>query len=51
MHVARLEIDALWRQILTRMPNIESNGPVELTASNFIAGVHAMPVRFQRDRH
>jgi cytochrome P450 len=46
MHVARLEIDALWRQILTRMPNIEPNGTVELMASNFIAGVHAMPVRF-----
>jgi cytochrome P450 len=46
MHVARLEIDALWRQILTRMPNIQPNGPVELMASNFIAGVHAMPVRF-----
>jgi cytochrome P450 len=46
MHVARLEIDALWRQILTRLPNLEPNGPVELMASNFIAGVHAMPVRF-----
>jgi cytochrome P450 len=46
MHVARIEIDAMWRQILTRMPNIASNGPVELMASNFIAGVHAMPVRF-----
>jgi hypothetical protein len=28
------------------MPNIQPNGPVELMASNFIAGVHAMPVRF-----
>jgi cytochrome P450 len=46
MHVARIEIDALWRQILTRLPNIAPNGPVELMASNFIAGVHAMPVRF-----
>lgn len=46
LHVARLEIDALWRQILTRLPNIAPNGPVELMASNFIAGVHSMPVRF-----
>jgi cytochrome P450 len=46
MHVARIEIDAMWRQILTRLPNIAPNGPVELMASNFIAGVHAMPVRF-----
>jgi cytochrome P450 len=46
MHVARLEIDALWRQILTRLPKLESAGQVELMSSNFIAGVHAMPVRW-----
>ena len=46
MHVARIEIDALFRQVLTRMPDLEAAGERELMASNFIAGVHSMPVRW-----
>ena len=45
MHVARLEIDAMFRALLGRYPNIASAGERKLMASNFIAGVHAMPVR------
>jgi cytochrome P450 len=44
LHVARIEIQAMLRQILTRMPDLRADGPVEPMASNFIAGVHAMPV-------
>ena len=46
MHVARIEIDALFRQVLTRMPDLEAAGERKLMASNFIAGVHSMPVRW-----
>jgi hypothetical protein len=46
MHVARIEIDALFRQVLTRMPDLHAAGERELMASTFIAGVHAMPVRW-----
>ena len=46
LHVARIEIQAMLRQLLTRMPDLASAGPVEPMASNFIAGVHAMPVRW-----
>ncbi|MGD9704374.1 MAG: cytochrome P450 [Acidimicrobiia bacterium] len=46
VHLARLEIDAMLREVLTRLPDLEPDGPVELMQSNFIAGYHAMPVRF-----
>jgi cytochrome P450 len=46
MHVARLEIDALFRQVLTRLPGLEPAGERRLMASNFIAGIHSMPVRW-----
>ena len=46
MHVARIEIDAMFRQLLTRLPDLRSAGPRDLMASNFIAGVHSMPVQW-----
>lgn len=46
MHVARLEIDAMFRQILTRMRDLRPVGDRHLMASNFIAGVHSMPVKW-----
>ena len=46
MHVARIEIDAMFRQILTRMPDLRPAGNRHLMASNFIAGVHSMPVQW-----
>jgi cytochrome P450 len=46
MHVARLEIAALLRQLVTRLPDLEPDGPMERMSSNFIAGVQSMPVRF-----
>jgi len=44
MHVARIEIQAMVREVLTRLPGLRSNGHPEPMASNFIAGVHSMPV-------
>ena len=46
MHVARIEIDAMFRQLLTRMPDLRPSGEAEYMASNFIAGVHSMPVQW-----
>lgn len=45
MHVARLEIDALFRSLLTHYPRMQPTGKVEPMSSNFIAGVHSMGVR------
>lgn len=44
---ARLEIDAILREVLTRMDEIEINGEVSWMPSNFICGVTSMPVRFK----
>ena len=44
---ARLEIDAILREVLTRMDDIELTGEVSWMPSNFICGVTSMPVRFK----
>ncbi len=44
MHVARIEIAAMFREVLTRLPNLRPNGEPERTTSSLIAGVKTMPV-------
>ena len=44
MHVARIEIAVMLRELLTRLPNLAPAGTPERLASNFIAGVRTMPV-------
>jgi cytochrome P450 len=46
MHVARVELAVMFRELLTRLPHMEPGGPAERMHSSFIAGVHAMPVRY-----
>ncbi|MEY2609506.1 MAG: hypothetical protein RLZZ128_155 [Actinomycetota bacterium] len=46
MHVARVELAVMFRELLMRMPHIESAGPIERMHSSFIAGIHSMPVRY-----
>jgi cytochrome P450 len=46
-HIARIEIDAMLREVLTRMHDIELLGEPEWLASNFISGPKHMPVRFR----
>ncbi|MGH6909211.1 MAG: cytochrome P450 [Phenylobacterium sp.] len=46
-HIARIEIDAMLREVLTRMTAFELAAPVEWLPSNFISGPKAMPVRFR----
>ncbi|MET0151367.1 MAG: cytochrome P450 [Candidatus Binatia bacterium] len=45
-HIARAEAQAIFREVLTRMPDVEPAGAVERLASIFIAGPRRMPVRF-----
>ncbi len=44
--LARLEIRCMFQELLTRLPDIELNGPVQRLRSNFINGIKHMPVRF-----
>lgn len=45
-NLARLEIEAILREILTRLLDLEPTGTVEWMGSNFIFGPTSMPVRF-----
>lgn len=46
-HVGRIEISALLREILTRLPDLAPAGPVTWQRSVFISGPQTMPVRFR----
>ena len=45
--VARVEIDAMLHEVVTRMHDIELAAEPEWLPSNFISGPRAMPVRFR----
>lgn len=47
-HIARIEIDAMLVEVLTRMKDFQLAAPVEWLASNFISGPKHMPVRFRK---
>jgi cholest-4-en-3-one 26-monooxygenase len=44
--LARLEIRCMFEELLSRLPDIELDGPVQRLRSNFINGIKHMPVRF-----
>ena len=46
-HIARVEIDAMLVEVLTRMTDFELAGPTEWLPSNFISGPKSMPIRFR----
>jgi len=46
LHLARIEIDAMIRELLTRLPDLAPTAPPERLASNFIAGLRHLPVEF-----
>jgi cholest-4-en-3-one 26-monooxygenase len=48
LNLARLEIRAMFEEILRRMPDIELDGKVRRLRSNFINGFKEIPVRFTR---
>jgi cytochrome P450 len=45
-HIARIEIDAMLVEVLTRMKNFELGGEPKWLPSNFISGPQVMPVTF-----
>jgi cytochrome P450 len=49
-HIARLEIQVMLREILTRLPDIRPAGPPQWLASNFISGLTRLPVQFTATR-
>jgi cytochrome P450 len=46
-HIARIEIDAMLREVLSRMTDFELAAEPEWLPSNFISGPKAMPLKFR----
>jgi cytochrome P450 len=47
MHLARMEIKALYNELLPRIKSIELNGTPKNTLANFVSGLKTLPVRYQ----
>jgi cytochrome P450 len=47
-HIARVEIHAILRELLTRLVDVRPSGPTEWLPSTFISGPKHLPIRFSR---
>ena len=47
-HIARVEIHAILRELLTRLVDVHPAGPTEWLPSTFISGPKHLPIRFSR---
>jgi cholest-4-en-3-one 26-monooxygenase len=45
-NLAKLELEIIFDEVLSRMPDMELTGPAEPLRSNFIGGIKHLPVRF-----
>jgi cytochrome P450 len=48
--VARLQLEAVYRQMLARFPDIRQAGPKEVAPNNFVYAIRSMPVEFTPQR-
>ena len=48
-NLARREMRVMFREIATRLPDLEITGPPEMLRSNFIHGIKRMPCEFKAD--
>ncbi|NQZ95274.1 MAG: cytochrome P450 [Myxococcales bacterium] len=46
-HVARLELNVIFRHLLPRLAEVEITGPVDRLRSNLIGGVKRLPIRYR----
>lgn len=47
LHLARMEIRALFAELLPRLDEIALNGAPQLSVANFVSGLKAMPIRYR----
>ena len=45
-NLARLELRTIYREVLTRIPDMRVTGDVQILRSNFIGGIKHLPVAF-----
>ena len=46
-HLARLEMSALFRELLRRVDHMELNGEPLYTQSTFVGGLKSLPIRYR----
>jgi cytochrome P450 len=46
-HVARLELQVIFRHLIERLEQVELAGPIERLRSNIIGGIKHMPIRYR----
>jgi cytochrome P450 len=46
-HIARLELNVIFRHLLPRLAEVELAGPVDRLRSNIIGGVKRLPIRYK----
>ena len=46
-HLARMEISALYRELIRRVESIELNGSPQYTQSAFVGGLKSLPIRYR----
>lgn len=46
-HVARLELEVIFRHLVTRLEHVELAGPVERLRSSIVGGIKHMPIRYR----
>lgn len=44
--VAQLQLEAVYRQMLGRFPDIQQSGPMDVAPNNFVFAIRSMPVEF-----
>ncbi len=44
--VAQLQLEAVYRQLLTRLPDIRQAGPMDVAPNNFVYAIRGLPVEF-----
>lgn len=47
MHLARMEIKALYNELLPRLKSIDLNGTPKNTRANFVSGLKSLPIKYQ----
>lgn len=47
IHLARMEMIALWQAIIPRLKSVELTGPVRMAESEFVCGPKSVPIRFE----
>ncbi|HYB89630.1 MAG TPA: cytochrome P450 [Candidatus Binataceae bacterium] len=46
-HLAKLELEVIYRQLAERMEDVELTGPVQRLRSSFVGGIKHMPIRYK----